>query len=319
MPSQNDIRQAITNQIIESLEKGGVPPWKKPWRIGSNSGAPCSVQSKRPYRGLNSLLLSLHAERHGLISKYFGTWRAWKALGGNVLRRPPDVPEGEWACRIVYWSPVETKPVKNVQGENEPQRWCVLRHFSVFGLDQVDAPHLDHLRADQADIPDPLTANYQPAEVALEAAIGGMGVSLRYGGSKAYYAPPPLDSITLPPKASFVSLNEYYNTAFHECVHATGHPERLDWSRKNRHNAYALGELIAELGGVFVCRELDVPASEDLSNHTSYLGSWLQGMKGDSRFIIMAASQASKAASYILGFSRKPEDVPEEEGELAMT
>jgi antirestriction protein ArdC len=40
-------------------------------------------------------------------------------------------------------------------------------------------------------------------------------------------------------------------------------------------------------------------------------------MRNDSRFIIQASAQASKAASYILGFSRKHEDVREEEGELA--
>ena len=43
-------------------------------------------------------------------------------------------------------------------------------------------------------------------------------------------------------------------------THATEHPSRLDWSRKDREHAYALGELIAELGGVFVCRELGVPS-----------------------------------------------------------
>jgi antirestriction protein ArdC len=37
-------------------------------------------------------------------------------------------------------------------------------------------------------------------------------------------------------------------------------------------------------------------------------------MRNDSRFIIMASAQASKAASYILSFSRKEEEAPESEG-----
>jgi antirestriction protein ArdC len=315
VPNQNDIRQQITNQIVEALEKGGMPPWRRPWRLGANGGAPCNIQSKRAYRGLNPLILSLHADKYGLTSKWYGTFRQWKAMGGKIVRRPSHVGEGEWGCKIVYWSPV-TKTVKNDQGEEEPDRFYVLRLYSVFSLDQVDAPHLDHLRTDQGDTIDPLTADYQPADEALEAAIGGMGVSLRYGGGRAFYSPAQ-DAITLPPKASFESLNEFYATAFHECVHATEHRDRLDWSRKNKDNSYSIGELIAELGGVFVCRELDVPTSNDLSNHTAYLASWLKGMKGDSRFIISAAAQASKAASYILSFSRKEEDAPKEEGELA--
>ena len=64
-----------------------------------------------------------------------------------------------------------------------------------------------------------------------------------------------------PPKATFESLREYYGTVFHELVHATEHESRLNWSRKDKDKTYALGELIAEIGGVFVCRELGVPAS----------------------------------------------------------
>lgn len=311
MPNQEQIREQVTKQVIEALERGGTPPWRRPWRLGANGGAPANVQSRRPYRGLNPLLLALHAERYGLSSRWYGTFHQWRALGGRVKPRPVDVREGEWGCRIVYWSPV-TKPARD---DEEPDRFFVLRLYTVFSLDQVDGDRLDHLRAGQGDIPDPLTADYQPAEMALEAAIGGMGVSLRYGGGRAFYSPSQ-DSITLPPKASFESLNEFYATAFHECVHATEHPERLDWSRKDKDNAYALGELIAELGGVFVCRELDVPASDDLSNHTAYLANWLAAMKSDPKFIFMASAQASKAASYLLGFSRKPEDVTQPDDEM---
>jgi len=57
MPNQNDIRQAITNQIIGALESGSVPPWRRPWRLGKNAGAPANVVSKRSYRGLNPILL----------------------------------------------------------------------------------------------------------------------------------------------------------------------------------------------------------------------------------------------------------------------
>ena len=72
MPNQNDIRQAITNQIISALESGSVPPWRRPWRLGKNAGAPANVVSKRSYRGLNPILLSLHAEKHQLTSKWYG-------------------------------------------------------------------------------------------------------------------------------------------------------------------------------------------------------------------------------------------------------
>jgi hypothetical protein len=59
MPSQSDIRQAITDQIIAALESGKVPPWRRPWRIGKNAGAPANVVTKRAYRGLNPILLDM--------------------------------------------------------------------------------------------------------------------------------------------------------------------------------------------------------------------------------------------------------------------
>ena len=30
MPTQDDIRLSITNQIIAALESGNVPPWRRP-------------------------------------------------------------------------------------------------------------------------------------------------------------------------------------------------------------------------------------------------------------------------------------------------
>jgi antirestriction protein ArdC len=311
MPNQNDIRQQITNQIIEALESGSVPPWRRPWRVGKNAGAHANVLSKRSYRGLNPLLLDLASEKHGFSSKWWGTFHQWKSLGGRVAARPDHVPPGRWGTQIVFWSPV-TKKVENENGDLEDDRFFVLRLYTVFNVDQILG--LDHLKANQSDTNETSVIDYQPAEDALEAARLGMGISLRYGGGRAFYSPAQ-DFIQLPERTTFESPDEFYATAFHEMTHATEHPSRLDWSRKDRDHAYALGELIAELGGVFVCRELGVP-SDDLTNHTAYLANWLTAMKNDSRFIFMASAQAGKAASYILSFSRKEEEVAQTEGEL---
>jgi antirestriction protein ArdC len=312
MPSQTDIRQAITDSIISALESGNVPPWRRPWRIGKNAGTHANVVSKRPYRGLNPILLDLASEKHGLSSKWWGTFQQWKSLGGRVMPRPDHVPPGKWGTQIVFWSPVN-KRIQNENGDVEDDRFFVLRMYTVFNVDQVEG--LNHLRAGQPDTSEPFTVDYQPADEALEAAVSGMGVNLNYGGGRAFYVPQK-DFIQLPPKETFQSLNEFFATAFHECVHATENPSRLDWSRKDKDKSYALGELIAELGGVFVCRELGVPASDDMTNHIAYLKNWLQAMKNDPRFIFVASAQASKAASYLLSFSQKAEEVPETEVEL---
>jgi antirestriction protein ArdC len=312
MPNQNDIRQQITDQIVEALERGGTPPWRRPWRSSKNGGAHTNVVSKRSYRGLNPILLDLASEKHGFSSKWWGTFNQWKQLGGRVMSRPEQVPPGKWGTQIVFWSPI-TKKQQNENGEDEEDKFYVLRLYTVFNVDQVTG--LDHLKAGEPDTTDSIAIDHKPAEEAMEAARIGMGITIRYGCSKAFYNPSK-DFIQMPAKATFESPDEFYATIFHEMTHATEHPSRLDWSRKDREHAYALGELIAEIGGVYVCRELGVP-SDNLDNHTAYLASWLRAMKSDPRFIFMASAQASKAADYILSFSRKPDEVPEEECELA--
>ena len=257
---------------------------------------------------MNPILLSLHAEKHQLTSKWYGTFNQWRQLDGRVMRRPPHVPEGQWGCQICFWTPV-TKTVQTPQGDEEEDRFFVLRMYTVFCVDQVEGKHLDHLRAGQADTGEPLTVDYQPAEDAIEAT----GATIRYGGGKAFYSPSG-DYIQVPPKATFESLDEFYGTCFHELCHWS--EPRLNWSRKEKENTYALGELVAEIGSCFLCRELGVPASENLENHIAYVGNWLQAMRSDPRFIFTASAQASKAADFILSFSRKPEEAVEANGEL---
>ena len=40
--------------------------------------------------------------------------------------------------------------------------------------------------------------------------------------------------------------------------------------------------------------------------HADYIGSWLDVLREDNRAIVRAASQASKAADYLLGFVPEP-------------
>lgn len=311
MANQNQIREQITNQIIAALESGSVPPWRRPWKLGHDAGPAANVVSRRSYRGLNPILLDLASQTHGFSSRWWATFAQWKSLGGRIMARPSHVPPGKWGTQIVFWSPI-TKKVENENGDLEDDRFFVLRLYTVFCVDQVSGDHLNHLRAGQPDTGEPLTIDYQPAEYAIAAT----GADIRFGGGKAFYGPMG-DYIQVPPRATFESVNEFYATVLHELCHWSEHPSRLNWSRKEKENTYQLGELVAEIASCYLCRELGVPASDDLANHVAYLKSWLQAMRNDPRFIFVASGLASKAADFILSFSRKPEEVPEPDGELA--
>src|SRR3954453_17944812 len=146
MANQQQLREKITAQIVAALESGNVPPWRRPWRMGKNSGFPVNIVSKKPYRGINPILLDLSSARHNLTSKWWATFNQWKGLGGKVMPRPSHVPSGKWGTQIVFWTPVN-KTVTNDRGEDEEDRFFVMRTFTLFNVDQVEGDHLDHLRA----------------------------------------------------------------------------------------------------------------------------------------------------------------------------
>jgi antirestriction protein ArdC len=63
---------------------------------------------------------------------------------------------------------------------------------------------------------------------------------------------------------------------------------------------YAFEELIAEISAAFSCAALGIVPTV---RHADYIASWLEVLREDNRAIVRAASQASKVADYLLGFS----------------
>lgn len=305
MATQNDIRTRITNQIVEALERG-TRPWIRPWNASENAGSPRNAVSKRSYSGVNPLLLQIAADRHGFTSRWWGTFNQWKELGGQVLKRPEHVRPGEWGTNILFCKPVTKKTAK--EDEETDGKFWLLRTFTVFNLDQVLGGELDHLRVENESSDDlAIEQRYEAAEEAVAAT----GADIRYGGDSAYYSPS-LDFIQMPRREQF-GLPEYYQTLLHELTHWSEHPDRLNWDRSKPENSYALGELIAELGGCYIAGELGLPVEESLENHAAYLRQWIAAMREDNRFLFRATAQATKAADYILSFSRCDEPAVEPE------
>ena len=76
MPSQAEIQRQITDRILDGLKSGTIP-WRKPWRADENSGSPADVISRRPYSGVNPILLDLVAMSRGYMSCHWGTYDHW--------------------------------------------------------------------------------------------------------------------------------------------------------------------------------------------------------------------------------------------------
>ena len=62
-------------------------------------------------------------------------------------------------------------------------------------------------------------------------------------------------------------------------------------------NGAGLSGYVAEISSAFCCASLGIVPTV---RHADYVGAWLEVMREDSRAIVRAASQASKAANWLL-------------------
>jgi len=114
------------------------------------------------------------------------------------------------------------------------------------------------------------------------------------------------DYVQVPPQPAFAHQIDFYRTALHELGHWTGSKDRLARDQSGRFGSalYAREELCAELASAFLCAALGIVPTV---RHADYLGSWLNVLRADNRAIFKAASQASKAADFLLAFVRESE------------
>jgi antirestriction protein ArdC len=283
------LRQDITAQIVASLAQN-VRPWRRPWSQSRNTGRAANVVSRKPYTGINPLILELHRMSHSLGSRFYGTFDQWKELGCMVKKRPDTVDPGHWGARIVFYCPLKKARIDKHTGELTEDRFFVMRCYTVFSADQVDGAEKWQATAieNTETIPD-----FAPAEELIAATHA----DIRHGGDHAFYNRTQ-DFIQVPPKPRFDPPGAYYETLLHELAHWSEH--RVGWDSEQA--GYAMNELVAEIASSFLATELGVPQGESLENHASYLKHWLDAMKGDSSFIFKASTQASKVADFLLGF-----------------
>jgi antirestriction protein ArdC len=280
----------ITNKIITELEAGRVP-WVRPWGTAGAKAPlalPNNASTGRQYSGINVLILWGSVIEHGFSAQSWLTFRQALSLGGNVRR-------GEHGTTVVYadrFVPEDEKK-RAREAREEAQAIPFLKRFTVFNLAQCEG------------LPEELAVAALPPEPGLieptvEALIKATAIDFRIGGNRAFYAPD-ADYVQVPPPQAYFETINWHRTALHELGHASGHLSRLnrDLSGAFGTKKYAFEELIAEMNAAFCCASLGIVPTV---RHADYIGSWLEVLREDNRAIVRAASQASKAADWILGF-----------------
>ena len=273
----NKVYELVTSKILESLDKGTVP-WRKPW----TAGIPRNATTKRPYSGINAVLLGMapYTDQRWLTFKQAGQ------LGGNVRK-------GERSTLVVFWKQLQ---VADAQHEESTKTFPLLRYFNVFNVAQCDGLTLSTI----ADTP-----TVEPI-AAAQAIVDGMPNPPRVahdGDDRAYYVPS-IDSVHMPAMNTFHAAEEYYSTAFHELAHFTRHQTRLNRESLETpapfgSEVYSREELVAEFAAAFLSAHARI--DNTIANSAAYIAGWSKALRSDKRLVITAASQGQKAADYITG------------------
>ena len=272
------VYEQITERIITLLSQG-TGPWQKPWK--ARTGLPRNLVSGKSYHGINVfLLLAMSYE-----SPFWLTFRQALQLGGNIRK-------GEKSCPVVFWKQTTIEDKES----GEPQKIPLLRYYSVFNVAQCDGLKISTEPA--AEIvngivhPDEIVAHMPQRPV------------IKHGMVRAIYSPSE-DCVGMPERERFERAENYYSTLFHELIHATGHKSRLNRATLTEKagygsNHYAKEELIAEMGAAFLCGQAEI-VERTIDNSAAYIKNWLEQLQNDKTLIVSAATQAQKAADFILG------------------
>ena len=277
----SSVYSIVTEQILKQLESG-VAPWRKPWR----AEPPCNLVSGKEYRGINPFLLA----SQGYGSRYWLTLNQANKLGGRIRK-------GEKSSIVTFWNIGEEKTVRDADGNTRKSKPFLLRYYRVFNVEQTEGI-ADKLGLGNAT---PRVPSIEQCDAIVNQMPNPPAIQQ---DARAWYRPS-TDTVGMPSKSLFNLSEEYYSTLFHELTHSTGHASRV--GREGIEDIAAFGsesyskeELIAEMGAAMLCGVTGIsPAT--IPNSAAYLQGWINRLRGDSKLVVSAASQAQKAADYIQG------------------
>jgi antirestriction protein ArdC len=286
-----ELFERITRQVADAIETG-AGDYCMPWhRWGQALTLPINAISMKPYRGLNILILWAAADASGYSQGRWATYRQWAAAGAQVRK-------GEKGTPVLFWKPSPCRPDQDTAEHGTRARFLA-RTYTSFNADQVDGDLVPDRRARN---PGDRIAEAECFFTATDAAV-------HHGGDRACYVPS-VDQIWLPRFEQFRDALSYYSVLGHETVHWSGAKHRLDRDLGGRFgtDAYAMEELVAELGSAFIAAYLGL-TTEPRRDHAAYISSWLRVLRSDSRAILTASARAQDAVDYIIALGRAPGEV----------
>lgn len=273
---RNTVYEMVTQRMLESLSQNRIP-WNRAWDMID----PINGISKKPYQGMNLLLLGMQEYK----TPVYVSFKQAKDLGGSVKK-------GEHGHLIVFWKMLHGTDSQNPE---KIKSFPMLRHSYVFNVEQCDGLP----ESVTADLPMREHATIQNAENII-ASMPNRPHMVTADGIPHYR--PSTDTVSVPLAGRFHTMDEYYSTTFHELAHSTGHESRLnrqmDGGIHTRRQTYSREELVAEITAAFIMARCGLTTT--LENSAAYCQGWARFLADQPKAIVQASGQAIKACKYIM-------------------
>ena len=295
-----DYAQKVSDEIIDQIKRG-VAPWQKPWKPGEQISAE-NFSTGQKYSGGNSLYLMSRGIRDGRGDNRWGTYNQIREAGGQVRK-------GEKGTQVLFFTDRNSRAAKDEQGktlknkegktiyEEQKREKPICKQYTVFNVEQAEGLKLKP-REDQVR---PEWDAHRDAEKVI--AANGATVEHVAGDRAAYLYDQ--DKIVLPEQSQFPTRNGYYQTALHECGHATGHPDRMNRETLKEGLAngfgspeYAREELRAEISAMMTGERVGV--GHDPQRGAAYVENWVKVLEKDPHEIHRAARDAQKMTDHLM-------------------
>lgn len=292
MATTKDMYATVFEKIQETIDKTGKLPWQQPWPI---TGRPKSYVTKKEYNGINLLVLGYTAKNYA--NPYFMTYKQGAEMGAKVI-------PGQKGSPVYFWNLfpnrsevdrlMDEQNLTKEEAEKQARKFANLKYYTVFNYEQFQGlPPMeddnDNVRIYSAD---DIIADMGDFKPNIKAGVPGYN--------------PVSDTISILNIKKFNNTEAYYQTLFHELIHATGHMSRLNRYGDSPETSmfgsesYSREELVAEIGSAFLMTYCGLTPNYESS--ASYLQSWLTRLQKNPRELFSAYTAADKAAEYVVQF-----------------
>ncbi len=291
--SNQKVYDEILAKVTKMLETG-IVPWRKPY---TEEG--CCARSHisgEPYSFLNQMLLDKPGE--------YWTFKQVQNEGKRLRK-------GCHAQQIYFWKLLSSGEADDVVEVEYPSSGGLTITHSVQKeipmLKRYNVFHEDDVEGIEHKVNEPLVetrSKIDAAEEIVKRYFEREGApKLEFNNCVPSYSPSK-DRVQVPKTVKFETMDDFYDTLFHEMVHSTGIKKRLDRGLDTstaafRGASYSKEELVAEMGGAMLSQKCGLSDSL-LDNNASYCAGWLTHLKSDPKWIVWAASRSNAAVNFIL-------------------